>query len=233
MVPSLKWFPQSLQERAAWMQNFFTNLGPIAASLGITPAEVTALGTDNDDFQSLAQTTIALETFRAAVREYRLSLTEAPVGSPQPVFPFSNFDGPQNNRPAGMFQRIIELVDRIRAAPAYTDEIGASLGIIPAQSNGISPNDAKPTIQAFAAQMGYMFSLVVSNRADGDAWTVMILPKGGEWTNGGTFTGKSADVTFAPATPGNPVAISVRVQLKRKNENYGQMSDIVALTINP
>jgi hypothetical protein len=64
-------------------------------------------------------------------------------------------------------------------------------------------------------------------------WVVMIQPKGGEWSNAGTFTGRSADVTYTPATPGNPVAVSVRVQLKKKNANYGQLSDIVAFTVNP
>ena len=232
-VPSNTFFPQSLQERAAWLQAFVNNLTPIATTLGLTPAEVSDLGLDNEDFQSIAQTTPEVDAFRSAVREYRLSLTESPVGSPHPMFPFSNFNGPQNNRPAGLFQRLMELIERIRAAPAFTDEIGASLGIMPAQSNGISPADVKPAIEVFPSQTGYMFSIIVSDRAESDAWTVSIQPKGGEWSNAGTFTGKSADVTYAPAAPGNPVAVSVRVQLKKKNANYGQLSDIVAFTVNP
>src|SRR4051812_40206361 len=165
-ILSNTYFPGSQQDRAAWMDNFVANLGPIATALGVTPAEVAALVLDNEDYQSISQTTVALETFRSAVREYRLSLTESPIGSPQPMFPFSNFDGPQNNRPAGLFQRVAELIERIRAAPAYTDEIGASLGIMPAQTNGISPSDVKPAMHAFPSQTGYMFSMVVSDRAE-------------------------------------------------------------------
>lgn len=223
-----------MQDRAAWLQNFQTNLTPIAASVGILPAELTALGLDVEDFISLAAITLSVENFKSAVREYRLSFSEGDVGDPMPVWPPVPANAPPNApRAAGMFQRIVEIVDRIRAAPAYTDEIGASLGIIPEQAGSISPGDVKPTIEAFASQTDYMFSIVVSNRAEADAWSVSVQPKGGQWSNAGTFTGKSADITYTPATPGDPVMISIRVQLKRNNANYGQLSDIVAITLNP
>jgi hypothetical protein len=234
MVPSLKWFPQSLQERAAWLQNFQTNLTPVAASLGILPAELASLGLDIEDFQHLAATTLAVDNFKSAVRAFRISFSEGAIGDPQPVFPPENFDAPPNTpRPAGFFQRLVELIDRIRTAPAYTNEIGASLGIIPAQSNGIPEADVKPSIEVFPSQTGYMFSIVVSERGEADAFVVMVQPKGGNWSDAGMFTGKSADVTYAPATPGDPVMISVRVKLRRKNADYGQMSDVVPITLNP
>ena len=113
MIPSNKWFPASLQERAAWLQNFETNLIPVAASLGILPADLTALNLDVEDFQDLAATTLSVENFKAAVREYRISLTEGHIGDPAPVFPAENFNAAPNNRPAGRFQRIAELVDGI------------------------------------------------------------------------------------------------------------------------
>src|SRR5215203_5559362 len=224
MIISNKILPGTLAERVAFVQNFYLNLQPVAPLLGITVAEMAALNLDVEDYAAVAQTTFALETYTASVRQYRLSLTEGAIGDPQPVFPSENFAPPPNNRPAGFFQRLSELIARIRAAPAYTPEIGAALGIIPSQSGTIPPSDAKSIIEVFPSQTGYMFSIVVSNRADADAWTVMVQPKGGAWANAGTFTGKSADVVYAPATPGEPVMISVRVQLKRKNENYGQLS---------
>ena len=52
-------------------------------------------------------------------------------------------------------------------------------------------------------------------------------------TLGKTATGKSTDVTVAPQTPGKPQQLQVRVQLQRKNENYGQLSDTVFVTVNP
>ena len=81
MNPNSRWFPTNLQDRAAWFQNFVTNFSPIATTLGFTGGEVTAIQADNEDFQSIAATTVALDTFASAVRAYRISLTEGDVGA--------------------------------------------------------------------------------------------------------------------------------------------------------
>jgi hypothetical protein len=233
-IPSNTYFPASLAARVAWLLNFLANLTPIAPMLGITNAELADLALDVEDFQSVAATTVSADSFRSSLREFRLSFSEGKVGDPTPVFPAENFNAPPNApRPAGFFQRLIELIDRIRAAPAYTNEIGAALGILPAQSNGIPEADVKPSIEVFPSQTNYMFSVVASDRGEADAFVVKVQPKGGNWSDAGMFTGKSADVTYAPATPGEPVMISVRVKLRRKNADYGQMSDVVPVTLNP
>jgi hypothetical protein len=36
-----------------------------------------------------------------------------------------------------------------------------------------------------------------------------------------------------PTTPGESEQIQVRVQLKKNNQNYGQPSDMVYVTVNP
>ena len=46
------------------------------------------------------------------------------------------------------------------------------------------------------------------------------------------FTGKTANVTW-PGTGNAPVQLQLRVQLRRKNENYGQPSDIILVTVIP
>ena len=53
------------------------------------------------------------------------------IGDPTPAFPANPAFALPEVVPTGIYQRLIELVDRIRSAPAYTDEIGALLGIIP------------------------------------------------------------------------------------------------------
>lgn len=131
MIPSQTWFPSSLADRAAWMQNFATQFTTYEAALGFVNNEANDMNNDNDDFQSIAATTVEVDAFKKAVIEYRISLTEGSIGDPQPIFPTEAFAAPPNDRPAGLFQRLVELVDRIRAAPAYTDEIGAAMGIIP------------------------------------------------------------------------------------------------------
>lgn len=53
MIPSSKWFPTALADRAAWYQNFATNFAALAADLGFLPADVTAVNADNATVQAL------------------------------------------------------------------------------------------------------------------------------------------------------------------------------------
>ena len=122
---------------------------------------------------------------------------------------------------------------RFKAASGYTPEIGAALGI-DSEAPPVPPESVKPTIEVFAAQTSYMFSVVIANRGNSDMWDVMILTPGSAgWTIAKGATGKSTDVTVTPTTPGEPMQLQVRVQLKKSNQNYGLLSDIVYVTVNP
>ena len=91
-VPSKTYFPQGMQERAAWFQTFMDNFTPaLSLLLGFTAPERSALDDDNTDFQHIASTRAAVDNFVAAWRQYRISLCEDPVGTPTPVFPNENF----------------------------------------------------------------------------------------------------------------------------------------------
>ena len=54
-----------------------------------------------------------------------------------------------------------------------------------------------------------------------------------DWNNAGTFTGKSADLNVTPGEAAVPIQIDVRVQLRKKNANYGQLSQTATVTVNP
>jgi hypothetical protein len=108
------------------------------------------------------------------------------------------------------------------------------LGILPTQGDSLVEAEVKPQIETFAAQSGYQFSVVVSGRGNSDMWDVLILKKGAaSWQSVKTAVGKSVDVQITPTTPGEAEQIQVRVQLKKNNQNYGQPSDMVYVTVNP
>jgi len=233
MIPSQTWFPTNLPARAMWFQNFATQFAIVAVSLGFTAADIASVENDNQVIQFLADIHNQLKAFEEAVRQYRVIITEEAIGKATPQFPANPaFDLPVVI-PTGIFERLNKLRTRIMAADAYTDEIGALLDILPKQSDSIASADAKPTIQVSAAQMGYLFSLMVSGRAEADSWEVWILRKGGTWTNAKTAVGKSLDVTITPTTAGEAEQMQVRIQLRKNNQNYGQPSDIVYVTVNP
>jgi hypothetical protein len=184
--------------------------------------------------QFLADTLVQLDAYKKAVGQYLRIITEGGIGDPTPAFPANpNFNLPVIQA-TGIFERLIELVDRIKAAPAYTDEIGALLGIIPSAPDSISPEDVKPGTEVHAAQSNYEFAVVVSNRAKSDSWSVEIRREGQEkWEEVKTATGKSVNVKIMPTEDGKPERIQIRVRLRKNNEDYGQFSDIVYVTVNP
>ena len=53
-----------------------------------------------------------------------------------------------------------------------------------------------------------------------------------DWHIVATATGKTANITYAGGT-GQPAQLQVRVQLRKNNADYGQMSDIALVTVNP
>ena len=233
MIPSRTWFPLSLQERAAWFDNFNAQFGAIGVGLGFTIADAAAVTSDNDMIQFLASAAVTIDAYTQAVRQYRIAITEGNIGEPTPVFPLNLDLVAESLAKTGIFERLDNLVKRIRVAPTYTPEAGALLGIIPSKPDSIGEADLKPVIKASESFSNYKFTLNVT-RLGMEAFKVQILRNGnGNWTDNGFATSNPFDVTVTPTTPGQPERIQVRAILMQKNEPVGQPSDPTYVTVNP
>jgi hypothetical protein len=211
------------------MDNFTPAL---SLALGFTVAERSALDDDNTDFQHLASTQAALENFSTAWRQYRISLTEDAVGTVTPVFPNENFSAVPVGVPAGIFQRLIEAVDKIRAANAYTDEIGANLGIVPQSPTPVAEGDLKPVIKVEADPMGGYKFIANVTRLGQPAYKLQIQRKGSStWEDAIVATSNPTPVTVTPQTPGEPERILVRAVLYKGSVAIGQPSDPAFVTV--
>lgn len=234
MLLSSTWFPSNLAARAAWFLNFYTQFAIVAPSLGFKDADIEAVKNDNAVMQFLADIFNQIKAYEEAVRQFRIIITEKDIGDPTPAFPANPAFALPVVIPTGLFERLNKLRTQITAADNYTDEIGALLGILPKAKPSLSPGDVKPSIEASGAQTGHLFTIIVKDRGDADMWDVFIQRKGESgWTSVGRFTGRSADITVTPTTPGDSERFNVRVQLRKSNANYGQVSDIVQVTVNP
>jgi hypothetical protein len=235
-IPSRTWFDTNMADRAAWYQNFATNLATVGASLGLTAAEIASVEDDNTAMQDMAAAMVALDAYVSAVRQYRITVTEGNVGDPTPAFPAAIDPTPSELRPTGIYQRLIELVERIRAAPAYTDEIGALLGIIPSPSvpgPNIPDVDLKPVIKVSQSVGDYKFDVNVT-RLGQDSFKIQIQRSGeSTWTDAAFATKNPCHVTVTPTTPGQPERILVRAILLSGNDPVGIPSDPVYVTVNP
>lgn len=168
------------------------------------------------------------------VSVFRNSLMMGRIGEPKPDMPDAPALAPSATvPPTGIFQRINEYRDIVRASLNYTKEVGEAWGIEPSRSKPVPPSQVKPTIEQFDAMNNHHFSIVVSRRGEATMWDVYIMRKGGNWAKHETCGGKSADVSVPLETPGNAEQIQVYIQLRKNNADYGQPSDPAYVTLNP
>jgi hypothetical protein len=137
-----------------------------------------------------------------------------------------------NAAKGGAYQRYIDRGKRWKTFPTWTQEINTALGY-DGSAPKPDPSEVKPTIELTAAASNYHFSIVVSGRGEANMWDVYILRKGGVWTKVESASGKSADIHISPLSDGDAEQIQVRVQLRKNNADYGQVSDPAYVTLNP
>jgi hypothetical protein len=227
------WMPATLPGKRAMFDNILGKIAGYATLLGLLPADVTAIQKMCGAFVTAYDYTMESRATAQGLTEW---LDNAMYGNKNKDLPDPPAFAAFTNDPAyitGIIAVMREWRERWVAAPNYTQAVGEDLMIVATKSGSITPDLVTPTLQAHAAQSGFVVALVVSDRAEADQWTAETRQNGGAWTNAGTFTGKSADITVTPTTPGKPEQVEIRVQLRRKNSNYGNPSQIATVTVNP
>lgn len=209
------------------------NLPTYQAAVGATAGDLTAVADALANLIQIRDYSELVDANKKVVFQIKQVLFNGATTETVPAFPiFPDGDLPATIR-AGELELAMNRNKRFRLGPGYTEDIGVALGI---ETVGpLAPEiEPKPVIDVFAAQTGYTFSTVVTNRGAADSWHAQILRAGSAtWQTVGTFTGKSADVTIPPTTPGQPEQVQVRVQLRKNNANYGVVSDASYVTVNP
>lgn len=210
------------------------NIGTYKADLDATVAEQTAI---TEDLANLVYIRDFVETFDAdkkSVTKIKQDLFNGDQSKPISAFPtFAAGALPFPNAEPNALSRHNATNARWKTAPGYTEQIGLAMAIVSPPPSNVIPGDVKPTINVFAAANNHHFSVVVSGREQADSWEVWIQRKGGGWTKAAFGTGKSADVDVALTTPGEAEQILVRVQLRKANADYGQVSEPAYVTLNP
>ena len=212
------------------------------ANLPTYQTEVGATGADIDDVNNALVNLTYLRDYadlidanKKTVIQMKQAAFNGVIGGDMPPFPtFPAGSEPKPPLLSGYLDLANARNKRFKLGPGYNKEIGIALGIDADAPNGLVEATVKPTIEVTPAQTGYMFSIVISNRGASDMSEVLILRKDAvKWTFLANVTGKSADVTVVPTTDGDPEQFQVRVQGKKRNADYGLLSDPTYVTINP
>ncbi|MEQ1605441.1 MAG: hypothetical protein ABL999_11300 [Pyrinomonadaceae bacterium] len=213
-----------------------TNLPIFQAAVGATATDISNVNEWLAILESLVDHSELCDANKKVTNAVKDRVWRGPVTGDSLVVPTT----PAYVPPFPLIEDILGKVNsanrRFREGPGYNDdEVGVALGFFSKSPLApVDPDTLKPTLNAFPAASGAMFSCVVGNRADSDQWRVEILRAGDTtWQNVGTFTGKSADVVISLTTPGQPEQIQIRIHLRKSNAPYGLVSDAVTVTVNP
>ena len=227
---------RTLDQLIAVLTAMKANITTYQTEVGAAPADITFITQAFANLTYMRDYAEAVDAFKKGVFQMKQTAFDGDVDEVIGPFPVVAAGASPTPLDAGYLERVNNLIKRFKLGPGYNRDIGVALGFESSDSTFAARNPAtiKPTVEAFAAQTGYLASVVVGNRADSDQWEVQASPaSAANWHGVKTATGKSSDVTFTPSTPGQPQQFQIRIQLKRNNQNYGQLSDIITVTVNP
>ena len=225
-----RWFPRSLTEQAAFYSNFTRVFIERAAELGFTPADVAKLEADNAVMQYLTLSDLMVGNFRSSFRALKRHLTLGGEGEPM----YIHFDLPAEPPivPAGMFDRLFQLADRICAADNYTDSAGAQFGILQARREPLNARDLELALKASAMSGARIQAKFVRGRTSGIA---LYFRRAGteKWIELGRFFSSPIIVGFPLIEAGKPEEIDLRGRYFIGNDAAGDYSPIIRLVVAP
>jgi hypothetical protein len=231
MKLSNRYFPTSLQEQAAWCQNFSANAAVVGASVGLTAGEITSIQDDNSVIQFVASVAVELDAYRHAVQQYRTIILEGNIGEPTPIFPAALALGLPEVVPAGIWERYDGFIKRIRVAPAYTLEIGALLGIIPSGSGPSPENEMQPSLTPTSLPNSVLQVKFVRGNTDGVVIETNL--DNGSWSEAGRFFKSPANLAIPENPQGLPRSVQLRARYVDGNTPVGQFSPTVTIATQP
>jgi hypothetical protein len=225
-----RWFPRSLPEQAAFYANFTRVFVEEADGLGFTAADVAAQEADNAVIQYLKLSDLMVRNYKASFAAMKRHLTLGGTGETMYV-PFNLPDAPPIV-PAGMFDRLFHLADRICAADGYTDVTGAQLGILPGRREALNAHDLMPKLKASALSGARIEVKFVRGRTSGIA---LYFRRAGteEWIELGRFFSSPIIAGFPLLDAGKPEQIDLRGRYLIGNDAAGAFSPSTTLIIAP
>jgi hypothetical protein len=179
----------------------------------------------------MAEAALIIESYADAIRSYRRVITEGDIGDPTPVFPTDITFSLPFVVDTGMFERLDNLVKRIRVSPAYTDEIGALLGIIPS-GGPLGPIDEVPPVIKASVDPGNIVEVkFVKGQSDG-IYIETNVDDGG-WAFAKMAIKSPAVFDVPSSNGGTPRGVQIRGRFLDGNNPVGDWSQIETVQTIP
>jgi hypothetical protein len=216
----------------AWFHNFTMKFGTYAVALGYTTGFADTLTSEYEWFHWSLVAQGLFETELSERVALKRLLRDGPVGSPTPSAPSVPDPGvPEGSMPApGIVPRLRKLIQAIKNNPAYTEAIGADLGIIaPASSESGTPKPDATATAEMNSQVKLRFKkgthdavIVEGQRGAETSWTQLDKVMRSPWTD-----------TRAPLVAGQPEIRRYRLCYCDGDEAVGDFSDVLTVVTQP
>jgi hypothetical protein len=223
------YLPKREPERVIWLNTFAAKIGAYAATVGITPAEVTLIGKMAAFYAYIIGLVEMTKTFTQTLTQFKDTLTFAPIGTVLGAIPTLTPGAAPPVTDAGIFTVISGYVSRIKASSAYTTSIGEDLGIIGDETT-FDEGAYAPEIKGETTPDG---AKVKFTKKGVDGINVYSRSKGDSTWEKLAFDSSSPYLDARPLqTPGTPEVREYRGRGVINDVEIGQFSDIISITIS-
>ncbi len=225
------YLPKADSELLVWFNSFQLKFATYGPTLGFTAADITKV---SDDYNMLAYLVSSSELKRnesQARTSYKNVVRDGPAGVLQPTPPSApTLDPPEIVVAPGIIPRLRALVQRLKTHPAYTESIGADLGVIgvatlptiAAKPNATATAEPGSGVRIDWVKGGFDGVLVESQRGVETAWTLL-----------GTDLKSPYTDTRAALQPGVPEVRRYRLRYVKDDQPTGENSDTMTVTTTP
>jgi len=156
---------------------------------------------------------------------------EGDIGDATPAFPAAIAPALPEVVATGIWERWDGYIKRIRVAPAYTDEIGALLGIIPSTPGPTPENPMQPTVTPTSLPNSVVQVRFVRGATDGVV--IENALDNGTWSEAGRYFKSPATI----AIPENPACLPRSVQIRARyvegDNRVGRFSPTATIATRP
>ena len=226
--------PTGSNERIAWSLNFETEFPALAAVLGFTNLEMTALLQDSAAMRHAITFAQAGAIFSKATTAFKNGMLGG-VGENQlnPVQPGFNVpSNPPAQVDAGIIERLSNAMNTAKLSQGYTQTIGEMLLIVTTPGTAPNPDDAKPT----GTTTSLTGSIIRIDWKKGKFDGIYIDSQRNEetqWTRLDFDMRSPYEDTRSPTQPGKPEERRYRLRYFMDNHAVGQNSDVITAITQP
>lgn len=227
--------PRTEPELVIWFKNFSNSFAKHAVALGFTAADAAAVHSDAAMLEYLISDLIPAHKQGLDARySYKNLIKDGPAGKDggDPPLAVTVATAPTTVAP-GVMPRLRNLVNRIRLAPGYTEDIGKDLGIAdegsPSAPDG---STAKPTVKAIAETGGHV-RIAFSKGGFEGVWIEGRRKGETDWAFLGIDLHSPYTDTRPPAQANTPEVREYRLRYYDNDQPTGDWSDIVSVVTTP